>query len=276
MNTSRTKHSGSRSALAACLVTALLGLACAQAEHEGASEHAGVVHWGYEGQEGPSHWAELNPAWAVCGDGTHQSPVDLGEAVEGGGATLRTDYGRGTLSIARNAHVVDFLDNGHTIQVKYDRGSTVAVGDLEFELVQFHFHAPSEHTVDGRHYPIEMHLVHRSEDGELAVIGVFIEEGEHHPAFEALIEGLPSEVGEERHFEEVEIDVDTFMPPQDRFYRYEGSLTTPPCTEGVRWAVMAKPVRASAEQIAALDAAMPENNRPVQRLGEREVVLIFR
>lgn len=254
----------------------MLGLGCAQAENRVEADHAGVAHWGYEGEEGPEFWAELNPASALCRDGARQSPVDLGEAVEGSGAALRRDYGKGALYIARNAHVVDFLDNGHTIQVTYDRGSTLAVGDLEFELVQFHFHAPSEHTVDGRHYPVEMHLVHQSEDGELAVIGVFIEEGEHHPAIQALINGLPAEHGEERHFEGVEIDVDAFMPLEDRFYRYEGSLTTPPCTEGVHWAVMAQRLRVSAEQIAALDAAMPENNRPVQPPGLREVVLISR
>lgn len=268
--------SGSRTALAACLVMAMLGLGCAQAEHEDASEHADVVHWSYEGGEGPAYWAELDPAWAVCRDGSRQSPVDLGGAVEGSGAALLRDYGMGTLSIARTTHAVDFLDNGHTIQVTYDRGSTLTHGDRVFELAQFHFHAPSEHTVDGRHYPIEMHFVHQSADGELAVIGVFIEEGEHHAAFEALLEGLPSEVGEERHLEGVDIDVDAFIPVEERYYRYDGSLTTPPCTEGVNWAVMAQPLRASAEQIAALDAAMPENNRPIQPLGSREIVLISR
>jgi carbonic anhydrase len=205
-----------------------------------------------------------------------QSPVDLGGAVAGSGATLQRDYGKGVLSIARNAHVVDFLDNGHTIQVTYDRGSTLTIGDLVYELVQFHFHAPSEHTIDGRHYPVEMHLVHQSEAGELSVIGVLIEAGEHLPAFEALLDGLPAEHGRERHFEGVDIDVDAFMPPEDRFFRYEGSLTTPPCTEGVHWAVMTNPLRTSAAQIAALDAAMPENNRPLQRLGSREVTLITR
>ena len=206
-------------------------------------------------------------------------PIDLRAAIPlaaGTGTDLQRDYGTAALSIARHEHVVDFLDNGHTIQVTYDEGSTLEVSGIEFELRQFHFHAPSEHVIDDRHYPIELHLVHQSDDGELVVLGVFIEEGEHNPVFDALIEGLPSAPGEESHFEDVMIDVDAFIPSDDRFYRYEGSLTTPPCSEGVHWAVFTEPLYASQQQIEALDAAMPENNRPVQPLGSREVALITR
>jgi carbonic anhydrase len=233
-------------------------IGCAPADDRADAEHEEAVHWGYEGAEGPEHWADLSAEWSVCRDGTSQSPVELGGAVPtppGTGVGLSRNYGTGTLSIARTSHAVDFLDNGHTIQVTYDEGSTVTVGGVEYHLRQFHFHAPSEHTIGGRHSPMELHL---------------------NAAFEALIDGLPAAPGEERHFEDVEIDVDAFMPPDDLFDRYEGSLTTPPCSEGVQWAVFAEPLQASAEQIAALDAAMPENNRPVQPLGSREVALITR
>ncbi len=260
-------------------VLMLGAIGCAPADDRADAEHEEAVHWGYEGAEGPEHWADLSAEWSVCRDGTSQSPVELGGAVPtppGTGVGLSRNYGTGTLSIARTSHAVDFLDNGHTIQVTYDEGSTLTVGQIQYHLRQFHFHAPSEHTIGGRHSPMELHLVHESDAGELAVLGVFIVEGERNAAFEALIDGLPAAPGEERHFEDVEIDVDAFMPPDDLFYRYEGSLTTPPCSEGVQWAVFAEPLQASAEQIAALDAAMPENNRPTQPLGSRQVALISR
>jgi carbonic anhydrase len=265
----------------ACAVGTVLMLGflgCGAAE-EADQEHGATLQWGYEGDEGPEHWAELSDDFALCANGTMQSPIDLGEAVPmaaGEGTGLMWDYGTGALSIARHEHVVDILDNGHTIQVTYDEGSTLTAGGIEYELLQFHFHAPSEHTIDGRHYPMELHLVHRAQAGELAVLGVFVEEGEPNLVFDALIEGLPSAAGEERHFEDVEIDVDAFITSGDEYYRYEGSLTTPPCSEGVHWAVLTEPLRASAEQIAALDAAMPANNRPVQPLGSREVAVISR
>jgi len=169
---------------------------------------------------------------------------------------------------------VDLLDNGHTIQITYDAGSTLEVDGIIFELVQFHFHAPSEHTVDGQYYPMEMHFVHQSENGELAVIGVFVAEGEHSDAFQAIVEGLPSEVGEERHFDDVDLDVDAFVPEQTEFYRYSGSLTTPPCSEGVRWIVLRNPLVVSAEQIGAFEDLLHDNNRPVQAVGERRVELV--
>jgi carbonic anhydrase len=263
----------------ACLLLVGLGVACTPAEEHAEEQHTGAVHWGYEGEEGPEHWAQLSEAYALCGSGTSQSPIDLGTATPmaaGTGTGLLRDYGTGALSIARHEHVVDFLDNGHTIQVTYDEGSTLTVGNIEYHLRQFHFHAPSEHAVDGRHYPIELHLVHQSDAGGLVVLGVFIEEGEPNPVIGAVIEGLPAAAGEESHFEQVQIDVDAFMPIMDEYYRYEGSLTTPPCSEGVRWAVFAEPLQASAQQIEALDAAMTENNRPVQPIGSRDLVLISR
>jgi carbonic anhydrase len=262
---------------AVATVLALAAVGCAPADENAAEEREATVRWGYEGEEGPEHWAALSETFALCGSGTVQSPIDLGAAVlmaPGAGTGLQRDYGTGALSIARHDHVVDVLDNGHTIQVTYEEGSTLTVGGIEYDLLQFHFHAPSEHTIDGRHYPMELHLVHRADSGELAVLGVFIEEGEPNPVFDALIEGLPSAAGEERRFTDVEIEVDAFISSEDEYYRYEGSLTTPPCSEGVHWAVLTEPLHASAEQIAALDAAMPANNRPVQALGSREVALI--
>lgn len=260
-------------------VLALGTIGCTPAEEDADREQAEAVYWGYEGEEGPERWAELSEEFALCGSGTRQSPIDLAAAAPmaaGTGPGLLIDVSIAEVAGAGRGHVVDVLDNGHTIQVAYDEGSTVTAGGVEYHFLQFHVHAPSEHTIDGRHFPMDVHLVHQSDAGDLLVLGAFIEEGESNAAFQTLIDGLPSAPGEERRLENVEIGVDAFIPSTDEYYRYEGSLTTPPCSEGVRWVVFTEPLQASAEQIAALDAAMPENNRPVQPLGSREVVLITR
>jgi len=176
-----------------------------------------------------------------------------------------------TLRIIRQTHVVDVIDNGHTIQVNYDAGSTVVVDGTSYELKQYHFHAPSEHTVDGQHFPMEMHLVHQSPGGKLAVLGVFIDEGDHNAAFEPVLSNLPDEVGEEIHHENVTVNIDDLIPPSPTTYRYPGSLTTPPCSEGVSWFVDIEPIELSAEQIAQFKANFYGNNRPVQPLNDRTV-----
>ena len=182
----------------------------------------------------------------------------------------------GELIISHNEHAVDLIDNGHTIQITYDEGSTIVVDGITFELAQFHFHTPSEHVIDGRHYPMEIHLVHQSGDGELAVLGVLVEEGQSHTALQALIDDMPSRPGESSHFEHVEIDVDALLPLEEQVFRYRGSLTTPPCSEGVRWGVMTDPIGASSAQIDAFTSVLHRNNRPVQPLGDRQVGLMIR
>ncbi len=273
----RLKSRGMMCAVGALLAVGVVG--CTPADEQVDSEHGEAVQWGYVGEVGPERWAELSEEFALCGSGTRQSPIDLAGAAPmpaGTAAGWSIDVSIGQVADTGHGHVVDVLDNGHTIQATYDEGSTVTAGGVQYHFLQFHFHAPSEHTIDGRHFPMDVHLVHQSDAGDLLVLGAFIEEGESNPAFQTLIDGLPSAPGEERRLENVEIGVDAFIPSTDEYYRYEGSLTTPPCSEGVRWVVFTEPLQASAEQIAALDAAMPENNRPVQPLGSREVALITR
>jgi carbonic anhydrase len=137
--------------------------------------------------------------------------------------------------------------------------------------VQYHFHSPSEHTVKGQHHPMEMHLVHKSADNKLAVIGVFIDEGAHNAAFDPIWSNLPDTKGEEVHVENVMVDVNQLLPASMESYRYDGSLTTPPCSEGVKWIVMTTPIQMSAEQINAFRAIISGNNRPVQPLNSRVV-----
>ena len=168
--------------------------------------------------------------------------------------------------------MADAINNGHTIQVNYSEGDTLSVGEQSYELNQYHFHSPSEHTLEGNHFPMEMHMVHKASDGSLAVIGVFIEEGSHNPAFDPIWANLPGEKGVESHFESVNVDIDELLPESQTTYRYDGSLTTPPCSEGVKWFIATEPIALSSEQIQAFTALITGNNRPVQPLNDRTVV----
>lgn len=237
----------------------------ATAGHEG-------PHWSYEGETGPAHWGALSPEWSPCGSGQSQSPIDIDRTMHADLPSMKTQFRPAQLRIIHQPHVADEINNGHTIQVNYTSGDTLRIGDDAFELKQYHFHSPSEHTVGGKHYPMEMHLVHRSAAGALAVIGVFIEEGAHNAAFDPVWSNLPQSKGAETHLENVTVDINQLLPSSTASYRYDGSLTTPPCSEGVKWIVMATPIALSAEQIGAFRALVHGNNRPVQPLNGRAVV----
>jgi carbonic anhydrase len=235
---------------------------------------AGEVHWGYEGEEGAEHWADLHTDFALCRDGSQQSPVDLTGAVPIENAGIERRLGQTVLLAEQRASVMDIVDNGHTIQVTNDTAMTIELGGEEYELVQYHFHAPSEHTIDGQHSPLEAHFVHQSAAGELAVLGVLIEEGEHSVVLEPLIAALPAATGETRHLENLNLDMNELRPFPQHYYRYEGSLTTPPCSESVEWLVMAAKRQVSAGQMTALVSHLHHNNRPVQPLGSRFIGLV--
>lgn len=228
----------------------------------GGGEHggAGAPHgWSYEGATGPAHWGELSSA---CAAGREQSPVDLASSVA---AAARAPDIRW-----QAAHSAEVLNNGHTIQVSLERAGGVVIEGETYELAQVHFHHLSEHTVDGRAFPMEAHFVHEGPDGRLAVIGVFIEDGERHAALDAIWEAAPSTFGEAAL--EERFDPRAFLPERTASYRYRGSLTTPPCSEVVDWTVMATPIQASAQQIAIFAHAFPGNARPVQPIGRRFVL----
>jgi carbonic anhydrase len=236
--------------------------------------HAEEVHWGYAGEVGPEHWADLSPDFALCRTGTEQSPIDLTEATEVRRAAVEREFGESVLTIQQRARVMDLIDNGHTIQVTSDAPVTLDLEGKHYELVQFHFHSPSEHTIDGEHAPLEIHFVHKSAAGELAVVGVLIREGEHEPLLDPILAGLPSGPGDERHLEQLDVDPTDLHPRIDRYFRYRGSLTTPPCSESVEWVVKAAQREISPAQMAALVSHLHENNRPVQPRGDRELLLV--
>jgi carbonic anhydrase len=265
-----------RAAFVAAWTAAVVAAACASPEaskpEPSAASHPGSPHWDYDGEEGPAFWGRLSPAFSACAAGQRQSPIDIDQASSASLPELRTAFGPAALRVVRHEHVADAVNSGHTIQVDYPQADALTVGEATYELAQYHFHAPSEHTVQGRHSPMEMHLVHKSPTGALAVVGVLIEEGAHNAAFDPVWSNLPRSKGAAVHLEHVKVNVDDLLPRTRTTYRYDGSLTTPPCSEGVKWLVMTTPIQLSAAQIAAFTTLIERNNRPVQARNGRAVV----
>jgi carbonic anhydrase len=228
------------------------------AEHAAAEAHA--VHWGYEGEGGPEHWGELTPDYTACADGSAQSPVNLTAAIGEDLPDIAFNYGESHLNI---------FNNGHTVQVNYDEGSSITVGDVQYDLIQFHFHTGSEHTIDGKQYPLEFHLVHRNAEGGLAVVGVMAVEGSENPAFADILAHAPAEETTVAVVEGVMVAAESLLPEGRLYYAYDGSLTTPPCSEGVKWHVLNTPIEMSAAQIETLADILNNNFRPVQPLHSR-------
>jgi carbonic anhydrase len=237
-----------------------LGLVVASALVAGAGGAA--TRWSYTGSGGPEHWAQLDSDFAACA-GQQQSPIDLTAATPQDLVNPQPAYLTGPARI---------VDNGHTVQVDVEPGSFLTVDGIPYQLLQFHFHSPSEHTVDGSSFPVELHLVHQAETGALAVIGVLITGGEANLPLVPLIADIPGKVGRQARLR-LPIDPTSLLPSDRRAYRYSGSLTTPPCSEGVTWLVMATPIQASGQQIAALARTLQGNSRPPQPRSQRELVL---
>jgi carbonic anhydrase len=223
--------------------------------------HAEPAHWSYEGEDGPEHWGELDRDYAACGEGSEQAPVDVARPEP-------TDLPR--LELAYRAGAVEVVDTGHTVQANAEPSGVLRVDGDEYPLVQMHFHAPSEHTIAGEHAPVEAHLVHKTEDERIAVVGLLLRAGDApNEAWQPFVDALAVRDRDEPLT--ARIDWPALLPAGSVTYRYEGSLTTPPCTEGVRWFLMREPVELGTDQIAAFEAAYSGNNRPVQPLNDRTV-----
>ena len=240
-----------RMAAGACACCAAPGLL-------GAADHAGP-HWSYEGATGPDHWGALSPEFKTCGFGLQQTPIDLSSAIESEA---------GSLDFAYRPFPLRIVNNGHTIQVNAGRGCSLTLGETCYDLVQMHFHHPSEHLVDGRAFDMEAHLVHRSAAGDLAVVGVLIEAGLENSALGPVFASMPAHEGPEIAAQ-AEFDPASILPASRAAFRYNGSLTTPPCSEGLTWTVFREPITASPGQIAAFAALYPNNARPVQPMNGR-------
>lgn len=230
----------------------------------GEADGSHAVTWGYTGGIGPARWGNLSPAFAACKLGVSQSPIDLTSDTVAKPHDLDLRYASAPLEI---------INNGHTIQVNYTPGNMLLSGGRQFALVQFHFHHLSEHTVDGKPAAMEMHLVHQDDAGNLAVVGVFLTAGQQNEALQPVWAHMPAAVGEERQVQGVTINAADLLPADLSYYSYVGSLTTPPCTEGVRWFVLSSPVEVSPEQIDRFAALYPDNARPTQPLNGRPLFL---
>lgn len=217
--------------------------------------------WGYIGKQGPEHWCEFYKT--CCGE--QQSPIDITE-------TINEDVlGRLTITY-KLIETLKIANNGHSISVSIPDGSKISFADGDFTLKSFHFHCPSEHTINGEKFPMEIHLVHQNEAGNFAVVGLMVKEGSSNQFLTSFWDYLPPEKGMELE-EMLSFDLTNLLPDDKTYYTYDGSLTTPPCTEGVKWIVMKKPIEASSDQITIIGDLMPKNNaRPVQKLNGRTVV----
>ncbi len=221
------------------------------------------VEWGYHGPTGPEFWGTLSPLFATCGEGSLQSPIDLRGARHAPAERIRTAY---------TPSPVGQRNNGETIEVRSDLAQTLRVGEKAFSLVQLHFHVPSEHLVAGDGAPLELHFVHQASDGERAVLGVLVRPGRRNAALEQLAAAYPEHAGEETRVA-APVDLTALMAHSPRAYRYAGSLTTPPCSEGIRWMVLARPITVSPAQLSALEEIVEGNARPVQPRNGRPLIL---
>ena len=218
-----------------------------------------AADWSYEGEHGPTHWGDLDAASKICSTGHQQSPVDIG-------ANFRANVSR--LGIAWGKRSDTIVNNGHTIQLNIADGSTLKVGNETYKLLQFHFHRPSEHKFAGKSFPMEVHFVHQAASGALGVIGAMMVAGRPNPVFKIIVDTMPQQAGPPVKAAPG-TDPNGLLPANRRYFNYEGSLTTPPCSETVTWMVLENPISVAEADIAAFAKLYPMNARPVQNLFRR-------
>lgn len=218
--------------------------------------------WSYEGEGGPEQWGNLKPEYSTCKSGQRQSPINIERAKKTTLPAIQLQYKPSALKI---------IDNGHSVQVNYEPGSFILVGDKRYELRQFHFHHPSEEQIKGRSYDLVAHLVHADAEGHLAVVAVLFQAKSANPAIEALWRNLPSEKNKELAPPGQAVNAADLLPKDAGYYTFDGSLTTPPCTESVTWFVLKAPVNISSEQVAVFTKIYPHNARPVQPVNGRTI-----
>jgi carbonic anhydrase len=240
---------------AALLVSAHPAIAQAHADHE--------PHWSYSGADGPDHWGDLSPDFATCKTGQHQSPLNIVDATPAELAPIHFDYQLSPLKI---------LNNGHTIQVQYAPGSSISVNGIALPLVQFHFHHPSETEINGQKFDMELHLVHMdAAAGRAAVVAILIKSGNPNPLMGQLWNYIPNEINKPAEHKKMVFNAADFLPGDQNYYVFNGSLTTPPCSEGIKWYVLTTPIEASPAQIARFARLYPDDARPVQPQNGRKI-----
>jgi len=221
------------------------------------------IHWGYTGHNSPDQWGNLSEKYRECSAGLNQSPVNITHSIHGNLPPLSPSYTSDSNYI---------VDNGHTVQVNMADGGTVEIDGILFELKQFHFHAPSENHIEGKAFPLEGHFVNLDKDGKIAVLAIMFEEGEENKELAKFWNNMPTKAGEIRTLKLPQI-ANALLPKNKHYYRFSGSLTTPPCTEGVRWFVFKETLSISKEQVAKFhEIIRGDNNRPIQPLDARIIV----
>lgn len=250
-------------ALAVDAVSAPPVAQAAPADVQGELPSGGIARpWGYTGPNASVRWGDLEPNFSLCKSGTKQSPINIATFYQETMSALEPDYRPVPLTVA---------NVGNTMRVGYAPGSGFSVDGFRYELRRIEFHTPSEHYLDGASWPMEAQFVHQGNDGSLSVIAVMIKAGAHNPTFEAILQNLPVNPGAVRKVDTVNLAAGALMPENLDYYAYEGSLTMPPCTEGVQWFVLKDPVEISEDQIKAFQDRFPFNARPVQPLNGRVV-----
>lgn len=219
-------------------------------------------HWDYRGSHGPAHWGELDASAETCAKGAQQSPIDIRNAVPTALPALQFSYGSVPPAI---------VNNGHTVQVNLPAGNALTLDGHRYELLQFHFHTPSEEHIQGKPAAMVAHFVHRDAEGHLAVVAALLQPGKANAGFESVLAHLPARAGETLTVEGLALDLAALLPTEKGYYDFEGSLTTPPCSEGVHWLVLKQPVTVSAAAIRKFRALYAANARPIQPLNGRVV-----
>ena len=224
--------------------------------------HGAAAHWDYggsAGSAGPEAWAQMKPEFAACGSGTRQSPIDIRDGIKVNLDPVQFDYKPSAFRV---------VDNGHTVQVNVGPGNSIEVMGRRYDLLQFHFHRPSEERINGKQFDMVAHLVHKDLDGRLAVVAVLLERGSAHPLVQSIWNNLPLEKGEDVAARTT-LDMNALLPTERSYFTYMGSLTTPPCSEGVLWMVMKTPMPIAPEQIGVFSRLYPMNARPIQSVAGR-------
>ncbi|HCX83474.1 MAG TPA: carbonate dehydratase [Rhodoferax sp.] len=229
-----------------------------------ADAHGGEAHWAYEGEAGPQAWAKLKPDFNVCALGKRQSPINIedGNTLQGPAEAVKFNY------VPSNGTVVN---NGHTIQVDVQGDNSITVRGSRYRLLQFHFHSPSEEQINGQRAAMVVHLVHKSDEGQLAVVAVLLQPGETNPLIDKVWTYMPLDAGDRVRMPRELLNLNELLPADQRYYQFMGSLTTPPCTEGVLWMVLKQPSPLSRSQLKLFTQLYPNNARPVQALNGRPV-----
>ena len=221
------------------------------------------AQWSYTGEDDPAQWGKLDAAYVTCSAGKRQSPINITKPKTTDLPVLQFHY---------SAVPINIIDNGHTIQVNYPAGSTLKVGEKTYILKQFHFHHPSEEQINGKGYDMVAHLVHADDEGHLAVVAVLLKSGASNAFLASIWKNFPAEKEKSIKNASVSVNVADLLPNDHGYYTYLGSLTTPPCSEGVTWYVLKTPVQLSLEQVAAFAKVYPMNARPIQPLNGRELL----